>query len=314
MKTFPLQYGLKLEDGVFWNLNFSPDLITWGREFGKILGLKEDTQNHQHQMFFYSGEEEYLQSHIYGDFLNRGSNKCKLASYFFPGLQIRYHSSSGIYHCILPEMNKENPKMRFVSMISALFPIYREAMNSGGLVLHAALLYHPNIDGIAILAPSGTGKSTCAWRIPQPWSAYCDDLILVVRKPPSKYYVHPLPTWSNFYSSRSSAPIWPIEQYTDLHGLFFLQKAENDKVIPLPKPDSVQWIYESSMQIYKEFIYCMSKEEQLNQKNIIFSNACQLARECQSFILKSTFHGCFWVEIERIFEMNNVYPLSEIQG
>jgi SynChlorMet cassette protein ScmC len=299
-----LQYGLRLAQGDSWSLYFSSETMLFGRDLVKILGLKEDTQSHQHKIFFCTGQEarfnEYLKSIVPSGDIDR----CDTSYISFPGLEIRYYPSTASYLCIPLFANHENRSLRYISMMSALYPLYQKTIKSGGLVLHAALLHHPDIGGIAILGPGGTGKSTCVQRAPSPWSPYADDLILVVRDPQSIYYAHPLPTWSNLILGRSQAPLWPIERYSELQGLFFLHKADRDHVIPLPQPDAVQWIYESSIQVYQGFIDNVSREAQLEQKSMIFSNACNLARQCPSFILKAMYSGYFWVEIEKVIQRN----------
>lgn len=301
MVTFPLQYGLRLAQGDSWSLFFSHDLISWGREFVNILGLKADPKKHRNKIFFCSGQEARFEGEIVNAFSGREIDGYAVSSISFPGLEIQYHLGTSSYFCTTLVPDEENNRIRYTSMISALFPLYQESIACGGLPLHAALLHHPNIGGIAILAPGGTGKSTCTQNAPSPWVSYCDDLILVVKDAQFMYYAHAFPTWSNFLLDRSRKPIWSIERYTGLQGLFFLQKADHDEIIPLLQLDAVQWIYESSMQIYQEFIIYLSKEDQLKQKTQAFSNACNLARQCPSFILKAVHHGYFWEEIEKLF-------------
>jgi SynChlorMet cassette protein ScmC len=294
--TFPLRYRLGLANGDSWVLYVSYDLITWGKELARILGLKEETAHHQNpkKIFFCTDETK-----CYCEIISQNSNHSKISRYSFPGMELRYYSSTNSYFVINSLIHHKLRHMRYFPMMSALYPIYRDVMKNGGIVLHAALLHHPDIGGIAILASGGTGKSTCAETISPPWSSYCDDMMLVVRAPDSLYYAHPLPTWSNIILNPTHIPLRAMDDYIRLDGLFFLNRAEYDKVIALPAIDAAQWIYESSIQTFGGFIDYMTKEEQFKHKNIIFYNACQLARNCPSFILKALYHGYFWREIEK---------------
>ncbi|MDD1778647.1 MAG: SynChlorMet cassette protein ScmC [Candidatus Helarchaeota archaeon] len=304
---FPLQYGFRLANGDFWSFYFSQDLIPWGKEFAQILGLKEDRSNNGNKFFFNSSRQTHYKELIGCTFPNWDAETYEIPYLSFVGLQtflglqIRHCPPLATYFCTLPEMDDVNHRLWYFHMMAALFPLYRKTMESGGLSLHAALIHHPDIGGIAILAPGGTGKTTCTQRIPSPWSPLSDDIMLAVRTSQAEYYAHPLPTWSNLILGRSSQSIWPIEKYIDLKGLFFLQQASTDKVIPLSKPDSAQWIYESGMQVILSFINEMTIENQRKQKNLIFTNACDLALQCPSFILKTKHDGCFWEEIEKVF-------------
>jgi SynChlorMet cassette protein ScmC len=301
MELFPLEYGLKLESGNSWSLYFSSELITWAKEFARILGLQESMNNYRYEYFFCTRKEMRSKSLKYSEFFIKNFGPYCNSSISLSGLEIRDHQSIGTHLCLLPGIKNDDLREPYRLMMMALFPLYRETIASGGLILHAALLYHPDISGIALLAPGGTGKSTCAKRVLPPWASYCDDLVLVVRENSSLFYAHSLPTWSNFLSSRTPAPIWPVERSVELKGLFFLQKADLDMAVPLPRPDSVQWIYDSSLQAYQRFMISMTKEELLKQKSKIFSNAYDLGRRCPSFVLKASFRGYFWEEIEKVF-------------
>jgi SynChlorMet cassette protein ScmC len=287
--------------------------MPWAKEFAQILGLKEDTRSYRYKIFFCTKQEAVSKNQKYSAFFNENFQTHNNSSISFFGLEIRDHPSISTYLCLLPRINKDDRRRFYILMRFALLPLYQETLRSGGLILHAALLHHPDIGGIALLAPGGTGKSTCAKRVPPPWSSYSDDLILIVRTNPSLYVAHPLPTWSLYILDSSSAPVWQLELHTGLRGLFFLQKSDTDMIKALPKPDSVQWIYESSMEVFKWFIEHMTKEDQINLKIMIFSNACNLVRQYPSFVLKTSLHGYFWAEIEKAFQGDNHKNLAQAE-
>jgi SynChlorMet cassette protein ScmC len=302
-----LQYGLRLSNGDFWTLYFSKDLIPWGKEFARILGLKEDPENHGKKIFYCTDSDADVGKYMNGIFLDHDFLHKDIPSVNFPGTKLLHYPSNDSY-LFIHSLTYLTKKYTYnILMMSALYPVYREIIKEGGILLHAALLFHADIGGIAILARGGTGKTTCAKRIPVPWSSLSDDLMLVVRDRKNKYFAHPLPTWSSCSHSLQRT----IEEYISLHSLFFLQRADHDRVISVPVIDAVQWIYDSCMQVYAGFIDYFPIEEQSEYKNLIFSNACDISNKCPSFILKAMYDGYFWVEIERLFLDNGRRIASE---
>lgn len=283
---------MQLSDGVTWNFCISPDLIEWGREFSRILGIRETRQEYEHTIFFCAQKKAYEKN-----LFSTGDNK-KILHFSFFGMDILHDPSTTRYLCILTFPQREEERVvKYLQMISALFPVYKVTMDRGGMLLHGALLTHPDMGGVAILAPGGTGKSTCARRVPNPWSSYCDDLMLVVRTSPSSYRAHPLPTWSNFLFNRDLPLTYPIEDSTELEGLFFLQKSDKDTTIPLKKADAAQWIYDSSLQVVTWFLRDLASQDQIRSKSLIFSNAGEMAKKIPSAILEAQHDGSFWKAI-----------------
>ena len=107
------------------------------------------------------------------------------------------------------------------------------------LVLHGSLLA---LDGRGVLlcGSSGSGKSTCARRIPPPWRALCDDAVLISNVG-GAYFAQPLPTWSRFVSGELH-PV-RIGETVRLSGIYRLCHSDRERVNGLPPAEQVQILY-----------------------------------------------------------------------
>ena len=303
LKMFSFGYSLELGNGLCWTFYFSPDLRIWGQKFMSILGLPASTAPQGWGIYLCS-EREARSPEIIG-FFNEAENACKnqLDHFTIRGVNIFYNSDTHDSLSILPLVTVKRDEHEIIHMMIILFIIYYQLLQHGGLPLHGALLSHPGYGGIGILAPGGTGKSTCARRIPAPWSSYCDDLFWVVSDGGSQYFAHPFPTWSEYLDENKRQPglkRWNVRNYTHLKDLYFLQKAEDDDSFTLNLPDASLWIFESSMQTCLWLLDDLPKEEQRQIKIRMFENSCILARNIPARILKATLNGQFWKIIEKI--------------
>lgn len=296
------RYDLTFIDGQTWNFYFSPGLKEWGKEFSTIIGLQGNHQRGNYRVYFYKDDEiPPLYSPPYISQNQTLVKQCQRLS--LKWMEMQYVPLSSVYCGFFHHpMDTDHEMITFHQRSSALFPLYRETIRTGGLVLHGALLHHATHGGIAILAPSGTGKSTCAERVPPHWSSWSDDLLLLVKTAESSYNAHPLPTWSNFLWNRDRQKQWNVHQQTHMKGFFFLQKSDKDLVVPLSNLDAAQWLYDSSLQVMGRFVNGMPVEDQRTLKRKIFENACKLSLHTPSVILMATKEGHFWREIETYME------------
>jgi SynChlorMet cassette protein ScmC len=199
---------------------------------------------------------------------------------------------------VLPLTSRED--LGIIHMMIALFPVYSQVIHGGGLPLHGALLEHPEYGGIGILAPGGTGKTTCSQRVIAPWSSHCDDFFVVIRSRQG-YLAHPFPTWSEFLDEqkrRSGPKSWDSEDFTPLKGMYFLQKGKEDDCSVLNRIDAVQWIFDSSTQVIGWLLHDLPSRHQREIKRMIFDNACTLAQDLPAHILHATIDGRFWEKVE----------------
>lgn len=301
---FPFQSGFTLGDRTRWKCFFSHDLENWGKEFSTILGIQNNNKEpFSHGIFFITSRESQGETvQKLDELIKKYTNMCcdEIARFSLPGIEVLHCPETNCYlcHCLEPA-EEERRTDKYLQMMSALFPLFNEALMKGGLPLHGALITHPETGGVSILAPGGKGKSTCSQRIPPPWGVLCDDLILVVKDAENHYLAHPLPTWSNFIFKRSLPLTSPVEKATVLKQLYFLQQSPQDEVERLDTPSAVQWIYTSSMQIMYSYIGTMQMSAQIPIRSRIFINAGEMAKQTSSFILKATLDGCFWKGMEQ---------------
>ena len=303
MKMFPFHYSLELGNGLCWNFYFSEDLRDWGQKFVSILGLPASGAT-QGRGIYLCSEREARRPEIRG-FFDKTVDSCQ--NFTIRGVNIFYNPDTQDSLSILPLVPVNQDEHGIIQMMVILFTLHYQLLQHGGLPLHGALLNHPGYGGIGILAPGGTGKSTCARRIPAPWSPYCDDLFWVVSDSGSQYISHPFPTWSEYFNESKKQPgskCWNVGNYTLLKGLYFLQKAEEDVSFPLDPPEASVWIFESSMQTCSWLLDDLPKEEQRKTKIRIFENSCRLARNIPARILRATLNGQFWKILENNGEIN----------
>jgi SynChlorMet cassette protein ScmC len=197
-------------------------------------------------------------------------------------------------------VDTRNYNLRVLAMGQALFPIYRAAIDRGGMPFHSALLERDG-KGILISASGGKGKSTCCRQAPRPWNALCDDETLIVRSGSGFYNAHPFPTWSD-YLLRRSEPTWDVQRPTQLSAIFFLDQGESDQVVPMGEAAAAARIMRSAGQVcrrmWQRLESCVQRETNVK----LFANACSLAKDVPAFTLRASLTGRFWKSIEKILQ------------
>ncbi len=213
-----------------------------------------------------------------------------------------------IYQCqnashMICEIDNMDPEMEFFKMTQSVLPVYLKVLYQGGLPLHAALIERKGI-GVAIAAPGGTGKSTCACRIPIPWQALSDDELLIVRNKAGVYHAHPFPTWSRCKTQKPNET-WNVQAHVPISAIFFLKKSQKDEVTSLSFSQSAFLIYKLSLPtFYYRTIDSIDQNECTVIKKLIFENACDIARDTPAFILEASINGKFWEAIDRALSID----------
>jgi len=210
------------------------------------------------------------------------------------GLQIWDHRQKNCVICDLGHIStNEIDAMQMIAVISL---IWKEAIMEGGIPLHAGL---PEFQGrgVAIAARGGGGKTTCSRRLPSAWKAHCDDAALVLRVSPSDYVAHPFPTWSEYLSGQCESN-WGVEKRLPLSGIFFLEKAQSDEIIPLDRSRAAVSINQSAWQIMSSRIGVIPKKEMTELRIRLFENACAMAGVIPAYTLRVSMTGRFWEKIE----------------
>lgn len=214
-----------------------------------------------------------------------------------PGALWRHPAEEAVILQVFAEMEDKN---RVAAMNAACLPVYIWAVESGGFPLHAALISREGT-AVALAAPGGTGKSTCARRIPPPWVSLGDDLALVVpdKGETSGYMVHVLPTWSEYAFERSQGT-WRTEERLPLRAVFFLSRGAEDGVLPVGQAEAAIKISQSAYQVLAPVMRGFPLHERRVLLTGVFDNASLLSRAVPVYFLEASLSGAFWNEIERV--------------
>jgi len=211
-------------------------------------------------------------------------------------MKIWSHASSP--HLICEIGAEDHFDLDLIRMWRATYPIYQRALEAGGLPFHACLAGRDGA-GVLLAAPGGGGKSTCARRLPPAWKALCDDEALLVRDKEGRYFVHPFPTWSNFFWKREDRT-WNVQEYIPLSAVFFINKGKKDEVIPMGGGEAAARMYQAAEQVCLRNWRYFSVEEERGEKEKLFANACRLAQKIPAFTLHVSLQGQFWKEVEKV--------------
>jgi SynChlorMet cassette protein ScmC len=215
--------------------------------------------------------------------------------YFFPLLLWSHPASRDI---IGEVVSGENDDLAVDSMVRACYPVFESAIEAGGFPLHTALVARDGF-GVALAASGGTGKSTCARRIPSPWRALCDDAAVIVPSGEVGFQAHPFATWSDYLWKRSEGT-WNVAAHVPLRALFFLKQAEADKASAIGQGEAAIYVSRSASEILMPFIRRMGSEASRALQSRAFDNACRLAKAVPAFILEVSLEGRFWTEMDRV--------------
>ena len=180
---------------------------------------------------------------------------------------------------------------------NAFYPIYREIIDHGGQLFHAALIERDG-KGVLLAGKSGVGKSTSCRRLPEHWNVLCDDELLMIPTEQGIYRAHPLPTWSEYIMERSEKT-WNIQHSVPVFGIFFIEQSDVDSVLPLGEGQTVAQMSESAYQAYRNYWAIVKNENKKLLQRKMFHNSITMAKKIPVFKLRVSLHGRFWEEIER---------------
>lgn len=311
-------YRVTNANGDVWEFRFDVELADWGRELMRIFQLtRQNGKCAAQRLVFQSMTEDERKANADRALRNYGC------------LQVFQDHEPHTLRCYIDHCD-HHPQIAVINMCNVLNVIYEQVMQTGGLPFHAALVEHHG-RGVALAAPGGTGKSTCARRIPPPWTALCDDETLIVPvsgptphpshewnlaasslKPRSGrplkwrrdeagelYAAHPYPTWSEYLNGKSSQT-WPVETAVPLTAICFITQAATDAVTPLDPGEAAQYTVDAAMQAGQRMWLRLQEDQQTSLKTRLFHNACNLAQRVPAYRLHVSLHGCFWEELERV--------------
>jgi SynChlorMet cassette protein ScmC len=179
-----------------------------------------------------------------------------------------------------------------------IMALYDKAVESGCIPLHAGLCELEG-KGVLLVGGSGSGKTTCCRRFPQPWRALCDDEVLVIPDAVQGYTGHPFPTWSQLvwgFSGKS----WEVGKHTPVSAIFFLEHAETDSMVRLGQGNSAMRLFRSACEVMLRSRWDRDVLDMKTTRNQLFDNACRLARQVPAHVLHTSLHGHFWLEVEKL--------------
>ncbi len=214
----------------------------------------------------------------------------------FPGMIFFQHP--GIREIICEIDLAEDLPIRIHQMRRAMLPVYIDALLSGGLPVHGALVELDG-QGVILAGRSGEGKSTACRRIPTPWRVLGDDLCLVVRGVSGEYRVHPLPTWSAFGQNNGSGACQSGTS-VPLRAVIFLEQSPTDEVLPLKKSEAAISLAGSSLEVFRSIDFEFPRGEERNVKRALYENSSSIAMAIPAYHLRLSLTGRFWEKIEEI--------------
>lgn len=284
---FTCGFSLHLANGQGWNVLFTEKTRSLVERWASIMEMKENECSAFPKIILVRKNEEIPIIALPGEGWKIQNHE-----------RMRLWSHQHIPHVICEIGPEDHFDLDIIRTWMATYPIYQRAMETGGLPFHACLAERKGA-GVLLAAPGGGGKSTCARRLSSPWKVLCDDEALIVRDSEGRYFVHPFPTWSNFFWRREDRT-WNVEEYISLSAVFFIKKGKKDEVFPMGRGEAAARMYQASEQVCLRNWRCFSAEEERGEKEKLFANACRLAQKIPAFTLQVSLQGEFWKEIEKV--------------
>jgi SynChlorMet cassette protein ScmC len=278
---------LRLGNGQGWNILFTEETKSLVEKWASIMEMKKNGSRGFRKMIMVRKNEEIPIPGLPG----KGWKIQNLE-------RMRLWSHQRFPHVICEIGPEDHFDLDIIRIWMATYPIYQSAIETGGLPFHACLAGREGA-GVLLAAPGGGGKSTCARRLPPPWKALCDDEALIVRDPEGRYFVHPFPTWSNFFWRREDRT-WDVQEYISLSAIFFIKKGKRDEAIPMGRGEAAARMYQAAQQVCLRNWRYFSAEEERGEKEKLFANACRLAQKIPAFTLQVSLQGQFWKEVEKV--------------
>jgi SynChlorMet cassette protein ScmC len=207
-------------------------------------------------------------------------------------VRLLHNESLSKWLLVLPENILADQKSRIVLMWLMMRPFYLHCLANGGLPVHASSA-DLNGRGIIVAAAGDTGKTTTVRRLPEPWQELADDTALILPEEEG-FYLHPLPTWSEFIYGRDKEAIWDLKKRTKLSGIFFLEQSQDDKTECLSAPITMMSLYKSSIEAIGELEQDISNAIRTD----IFETVANITAKVPAFTLQATLTGKVWESIE----------------
>jgi SynChlorMet cassette protein ScmC len=290
-------YVMKLANGRSWGLTATPSAGSWLEKMADMLGLESGRSECESNVIFTTKDDRKIPEilALFSSDITSGNGWKNLK---LPPVSIHYKEDQS--HVVFELGGQEFELIESIWVMLFAHYIYRWAEEQCGLPLHAALLEHDD-RGFAIIAPGGTGKSTCSRRVHAPWRSLCDDEALVIHDEAGLYYAHPFPTWSMLLGKEAEGfeKLWHVPMGVPLKGIFILEQSPSDEILPISQAEAALYIYDSACQTCPRIWSYYSPEELRASKRILFENACLMSKSIPAFILRASLTGRFWEHMEQ---------------
>lgn len=288
-------YELRIDDRTVWVLRATAGTEGWVARFASIMGLSPDTGC--------GSADNVIVKRAAGMRLGPGAADRPIregAVWDFrrvPGAVLDRATAGQKILCLLPPARNEGVDLE--SMRHVLLPLYLEVLRKGGSPIHAALAELEG-RGVLLAGRGGVGKSTCCRRLPPPWRAPADDLVLVVREASGRYCAHALPTWSAVHSGDEGPG--NIKRFIPLEAIFFLEQSNEDKAVQVGKGEAAVACRRSVMEVFWSLGPFKLVGDPLNVTRQVFENAAAFSLAVPACLLRVSLTGRFWERIEEALE------------
>lgn len=278
-----IAYHLKLANGQEWSLKADQSLEIWLERFAEIMQLPERKPGKSSPTWRFTFRDENKETSLSDTYV---TSQARLIT-----VHAR-HDGTDLTTELSP-FTKESENEDIIRMMVAVQSLYLATWLKGGIPVHAALIEKEGT-GILIAAAGGTGKSTCARRIPPPWHALCDDSVLLVPVG-DRYYAHPLPTWSDFLIRNMMDKSWDVNQFVPVSALWFLEHGDEDGSYLVGKGEGASRFYQSAVQMSNPCMRRADNEDIFKDwHGSLFNRCCDAVSTFSCGVLKATLEGEFW--------------------
>jgi SynChlorMet cassette protein ScmC len=299
-------YRICLANGQGWHMMATQGTSSWVEKLASMMELQPYNGNGYPRLILIRNNITktkwnqpicYLDEDIHEYFPRSGWKACRV-----PAFRIWTHCEVSDVVCEMS--NDKTHELDIIRMQLVFFPIFQRAQQTGGLPLHSALT-EKNGSGFLLVGSGNAGKTTCCSSLRSPWHALCDDETLIVPNGKGQYMAHPLPTWSDYLMYRTNRTL-NIQTHLPVSALFFLEQAQTDDTIPLGVGQSAVRLSRHAIEVCRRGWMHLSKKELRALRNVIFRNACEIAKAVPAYILRLSLAGGLCDQIEEVIRKDPV--------
>ena len=197
-------------------------------------------------------------------------------------------------------------KLRVWAGIFLYTPTIMAVQKQGALYVHGALVSWRG-QGLAILASSGTGKSTTCNRLPTGWEVHADDQMLLFQTESGEFRAHGLPTWSRYFEDGKIEP-YNVSESVPLKALLFLERADRNRIEPEPLSHSQAsaGLFAAVIQVNHTYWRSFSQAQKVRLATVFTDRSTEFTRKINTYRFQLSLGGAFWRDLEYFLE-NRLY-------